>query len=399
MSPEQRTCVIYCRISFDKTGREAGVDRQEKESRELAERLGLAVDRVYVDNDLSAYSGVRRPQFEAFLKSGVEVAVVWHVDRLVVRNKDLERVIELGIPIHAVMAGHLDLATPAGRAVARTIVAWAHYERELKGERQKSMHRQRREQGRVWWHARTPYGFEADGSPADPAAVRVLYQRVVEGEALAALGRDAGMTAHGIRMLLQNERNRPLVGDDLWDQVGALLRARRTGYRYGVGMLTGVAVCGVCGNKCGTGTHSSHPGSFYVCKPHGHVKWPRELVDAYVGAQIADMWAGAKDQIEERPMDSAAEIAGLSIDFLNGRMSAEEHTAAMERIKQRAARPAAPWVPWALLSEPERREVCQSILEAVVLPARGRGTKVPPRMRDEMLHWRTPVEPPQAAQG
>src|SRR5436853_52874 len=58
---------IYCRISQDRGGTELGVDRQEALCRKLAEDKGWTVAEVYVDNDLSAYSGRRRPRYEQML--------------------------------------------------------------------------------------------------------------------------------------------------------------------------------------------------------------------------------------------------------------------------------------------------------------------------------------------
>ena len=48
-----------------------------------------------------------------------------HTDRLVRLTEELDRVIKVEVPVHTVTAGDLDLSTPAGRAVARTITAWA----------------------------------------------------------------------------------------------------------------------------------------------------------------------------------------------------------------------------------------------------------------------------------
>ena len=53
-----------------------------------------------------------------------------------------------GIVTHSVKAGALDLATPSGRAVARTLCAWARFESEHKGERIRAARRQAAEQGR-----------------------------------------------------------------------------------------------------------------------------------------------------------------------------------------------------------------------------------------------------------
>ena len=52
---------IYCRISDDRDGGGLGVSRQERECIAMAANLGWAVADTYVDNDISAYSGKRRP--------------------------------------------------------------------------------------------------------------------------------------------------------------------------------------------------------------------------------------------------------------------------------------------------------------------------------------------------
>src|SRR5690349_13464343 len=126
---------IYVRISLDKTGEGLGVERQEQACRELCEHKGWEVREVFCDNDISATTGKRRPGFEALLASDPDVIVVWHIDRLVRLSRDLERVIDLGVNIHGVTAGHIDLSHPGGRAVAKTITAWAQYEGEQKAER------------------------------------------------------------------------------------------------------------------------------------------------------------------------------------------------------------------------------------------------------------------------
>ncbi|MEO7980044.1 MAG: recombinase family protein [Sporichthyaceae bacterium] len=58
---------VYARISSDPQGLRAGVGRQERECRALAEREGWDVGELYVDNDVSAYSGKRCPRHEAML--------------------------------------------------------------------------------------------------------------------------------------------------------------------------------------------------------------------------------------------------------------------------------------------------------------------------------------------
>src|SRR5215218_7324681 len=86
--------VIYARISRDRAGAGLGVDRQEADCRQLAERLGWKVVGVYVDNDISAYSGKRRPQYEEMLREigagRVKGVLAWHTDRLHRRATELE---------------------------------------------------------------------------------------------------------------------------------------------------------------------------------------------------------------------------------------------------------------------------------------------------------------------
>ena len=61
---------IYCRISKDRSGESLGVERQEQDCRQLAERLGWEVVGVYIDNDISASTKSRkhRPQYAEMLR-------------------------------------------------------------------------------------------------------------------------------------------------------------------------------------------------------------------------------------------------------------------------------------------------------------------------------------------
>ncbi|MBW0009097.1 MAG: recombinase family protein, partial [Pseudonocardiales bacterium] len=92
-----RRAAIYCRISLDRAGAGLGVARQQEDCRELAERLGWPVADVYVDNDVSAYSGKPRPAWQqllAHVESGtVDAVLCWHVDRLTRSPRELEDVI------------------------------------------------------------------------------------------------------------------------------------------------------------------------------------------------------------------------------------------------------------------------------------------------------------------
>lgn len=192
----QSTCVIYVRMSQDRSGEELGVARHEQECRALARKLGLEVDQVYSDNDQSATSGKHRPAFEAMLEARPHSIVAWHQDRLLRLTKDLERVIDLGIPVYFVTSAEngLDLASPAGRAVARTVSAWSQYEGEQKRLRQVSKNVQLARHGH-WQFSNRPYGYERVGGriakvPAEAEILREGYRRVTAGTSYRQLAID-----------------------------------------------------------------------------------------------------------------------------------------------------------------------------------------------------------------
>ncbi len=192
LGPE--TAVIYTRLSQDRDGTGLAVERQETESRDLARRLGLEVTRVYSDNDFSATNGKVRPEFERMLADEPPAIVTWHQDRLLRLTSDLERVIALNIPVYTATAGTLDLATPAGRAVARTVAAWSTYEGEQKALRQQAANRQRAERGN-WQFSRRPFGYDRIGGEVivierEAEVVREAFQRYAAGDSFYALAKD-----------------------------------------------------------------------------------------------------------------------------------------------------------------------------------------------------------------
>lgn len=205
-SSAQPSCVIYVRVSQDRTGEELAVDRHEKDCRKLAERLGFRVDHVFSDNDQSATSGKPRPSFEAMLASKPKAIVAWHQDRLLRLTKDLERVIDVGAPVYFVTSAEngLDLASPAGRAVARTVAAWSQYEGEQKRLRQVSKNQQLAEHGH-WQFSLRPYGYERTNGairqvPEEIAVLKEGYEEVLAGRSYRQVAAD--WNARGIKPLI-----------------------------------------------------------------------------------------------------------------------------------------------------------------------------------------------------
>ena len=79
----------------------------------------------------------------------IDAIVCWHVDRLTRSPRELEDVIDLhdslGVEL-ATATGEIDLSTPTGRMIARTLGAAARHEAEHKAERQA---RERRQQAQA----------------------------------------------------------------------------------------------------------------------------------------------------------------------------------------------------------------------------------------------------------
>ncbi|MBZ3918167.1 recombinase family protein [Streptomyces acidiscabies] len=158
--------VIYCRISQDRTGAGLGIDRQREDCEALAARMGWEVVEVYVDNDVSAFSGKLRKgyrQMLADLNDGkATIVIVWHTDRLHRSPTELEEYIDLsdrrGIATHTVQAGSIDLTTPSGRMTARILGAVARQESEHKGERVARARRQKALNGE-WTGGIRPFGW------------------------------------------------------------------------------------------------------------------------------------------------------------------------------------------------------------------------------------------------
>ncbi|MFH9012504.1 recombinase family protein [Streptomyces sp. NPDC017943] len=169
--------VIYCRISQDRTGAGLGIDRQREDCEKLAARHDWHVVEIYVDNDVSAYSGKKRPGYEQMLadldEGTATIVVAWHTDRLHRSPTELEKYIDLserrGVSTHTVQAGELDLSTPTGRMTARILGAVARQESEHKGERVARARRQKALAGE-WMGGIRPFGW---GVPTGEMRTRV----------------------------------------------------------------------------------------------------------------------------------------------------------------------------------------------------------------------------------
>ncbi|MDE3192206.1 MAG: recombinase family protein, partial [Chloroflexota bacterium] len=236
---------IYCRISDDRVGAGLGVARQEEDCRALARGTGWSVARVYTDNDLSAYSGKRRPAYRTLLEDiksgGLDGVLAWHPDRLHRSPRELEEFIDAvdvaGIPILTVQAGQYDLSTATGRMTARIAGAVARHESEHKSERVRRKHEELAQGGMVSGGGDRPFGYDDDRTTiraSEAALLSDAARRVLAGESIRGIVREwnsrgirttAGRPWYttALRRLLvsgriagQREHNGEIVGPAVW---------------------------------------------------------------------------------------------------------------------------------------------------------------------------------------
>jgi DNA invertase Pin-like site-specific DNA recombinase len=286
-----KAAAIYCRISEDRTGEQAGVERQLEDCRALAERRGWPVADVYLDNDVSAYSGRPRPQYRRLLedvKSGVvDAVVVWHLDRLHRHPRELEDFFEVvdaaGLRDMASVSGDVDLGTDDGRFHARILGAVARKESDDKSRRIRRKHEQLARAGQGRGGGTRPFGFASDRITVredEAKLIREAAGRVLLGESLRSVCRtwtERGVTtpagkawtSNSLRRLLMSgrvaglrEHHGEVVAVAVWEGIldratherlrsllqdpGRLMNGGSNRRKY---LLTGILHCGLCGAR------------------------------------------------------------------------------------------------------------------------------------------------------
>ena len=316
---------IYTRISKDKTGQEAGVDRQLKACTDLADQLDWVIVETFTDNDISAYSGKARPDFERLLdamkRCQVDALICWHTDRLYRRLGDLARLLDVasGMEIRTVQGGDIDLSNANGKMVAGILGMVSMNESEHHAERRREANLARAKAGAWCATGIRPFGYDKTGVPLEPEAslIRQAAKDILSGKSLHSIARDWNAAGHTtvkgvawtnlhVSRVLRNPRiaakrvhQGTIVGpgdweaildETTWNRLTAILhdptrkKAAAFTRRY---LLSGVARCGICGNPL----YASHPhgkdkGMAYTCRPTVHLGRNGAKVDELVEAVV-----------------------------------------------------------------------------------------------------------------
>lgn len=307
----RRRAAIYVRISKarrteDGELSELGVDRQEDQCRELANRLGWDVTEVYCDNDRSAFSGKPRPAYrqmlEAMRTGHINAVIGWHSDRIYVRPVELEELITIAnahdVKFAAVQVGNIDLSTASGQLVARMLGSAASYERQIKGERQAAQLRQFIMAGNPQGGGHRSFGYvdrrRTVLDPVEAPMVVEMADRLLAGQSINEIARWANST--GVPTVLKSEKGWqpgvvrailtnpqvagfvtykgeivpdveakwvPLLEKETWKRIDLLVahRARTEGQpRARSSLLVGMLVCGRCGARMTSAVAQTKPG-------------------------------------------------------------------------------------------------------------------------------------------
>ncbi len=298
--------VAYCRVSLDEQAKEGvSLSAQQERITAYCASQGWDLVDVYVDPGFSG-KDLNRPALSRALSDAqakrFDVLLVWRLDRLSRRQRDVLHVVEdllepLGVGLRSITES-FDTTSPAGKAMLGMLSVFAQLERETLQERTRVGKAQAAKEGRRL--GPPPYGYSIKEGlliPVEPEAsfVRELFRRYAEEgigiQSLAAWANGpqqprpkSGKSWHynHLRIILTNAtyaglqphkgnsypaRHEALVPAALFKHAQEELAQRRARHsaslRSADYLLSGVgARCGICGAAV-----------------HGHkywTNWPRE---------------------------------------------------------------------------------------------------------------------------
>jgi len=393
MTSAQRRAALYFRQSLDV---QEGIDRQRKRCAALVEARGWDIAAEYEDNDTSASK--QRGEKTAWSRlledargGRFDVVVAVDLDRLLRTVRDLVSLTDTGVKVLTV-DGEIDLTTADGEFRATMLAGIARFEARRKGERQTRAAAYAASQGRRTG-GRRPFGYEQDGVrliPSEASAIAEGFRSLLSGVPLAQIARawnNAGhftaqrryseehrgepspWRAYSVRMVLTNPRymgkrayKGEIVADAIWPSVidestwlaaNAVLSnpARRTGVNGARYLLSGLAVCGVCGATVHAGGNARRGVPAYRCSGStGHFARRSAPVEEYVEAVMISRLSqpDALTLLRSAPSVDTAKLAleavgirqrldALAVDYADGAVTSSQLRIATERLVERQA--------------------------------------------------------------
>ncbi|WP_037159819.1 recombinase family protein [Rhodococcoides fascians] len=398
---------VYLRQSSDREGNEYGIDRQREDVARLLTARGWTATETFVDNDVSATARKPRPEFVRLLaavdEGRFDVIVARHMDRLLRRLSELETVLQRCQPHGTTIitsADGVDTGTDGGRLVARILASVGQGEIERKSARQRDATIQAAKQGR-WVGGRRAFGYESDGvtlRPVEAALVASGYEALLAGEPLTSIAkawnaegvpttqakRDGSpnrWTRSGVRDVLLNPRNAalrrhrptgaqgefrkdpeafvvggakwsPIVSEETWRAVVRILTDpdRRPNATRGRSLLTGVALCGLCGATVHTGGARRQIRT-YRCSASGHFQRKADPVDEFVTSVILERLSrpdalevfAPSVEVDTRDLSAKADtlrrrLDDVAVDYADGKTTRSQFGVMNQRIRMNLAK-------------------------------------------------------------
>lgn len=296
---------VYCRISVeDADNPSLSPESQRTECEKLCKANGYQVSKTYVDRGISAYSGARRPRYEAMLADVVagkiDVVVAYSIDRLTREGvagfaRLAEVVTAAGAELITVHDPALNITSALGQGVAALMASIARMESERISTRVKTANLRELDAGLPHQGGNRAYGYTRRGEvlPVEAAIIMEAAERLTAGESLRSIAEDlngrgvptstggtwrpeslartlrsprtAGMrTHHGVLSAGSWPAILPL---DQWTELlgtmgepAAIRQDTRAGH-----LLTGVVRCGVCNARLKVRQDSGRAFVRYYC--------------------------------------------------------------------------------------------------------------------------------------
>ncbi len=192
----------YCRVST--------VDQTTENQRREIEAAGFSIDgrRIVEESVSGSVAASERPGFVRLvdrLESG-DVLVVTKLDRLGRNAMDVritvERLAEIGVRVHCLALGGVDLTSAAGKMTMQVLAAVAEFERDLLIERTQAGIERAKASGKAFGRP----------SALTTEQQQRAAQRIAAGDPIAAIARDLGTTRQTIMRLRQKSAGQQIGG-------------------------------------------------------------------------------------------------------------------------------------------------------------------------------------------
>jgi site-specific DNA recombinase len=371
---------VYCRISSDKRGDGAGVERQRDDLVKLCGARGWdsTPQLVYEDNDQSAFGAKARPAWRRMLDDAdrglIDVLVAWHDDRLWRDVTEQQLVFKLlgdcGVKTIATPGRDYDTASGDDLVMSGVGALFAQKESMDKRRRLTRKMEQLARDG-MWSGGFRGFGYSPDHmsiNEEEATLVRDAARRIVAGESGQSIAREwnrAGVTTvtgkqwrgQAVRYVLASPaitglrvHRGEIIGDakwpaiidrGLWEAVRDAVASKpgqRVGHPQRTHLLSGWPLrCGLCGGELRSQARNGGAQS-YTCSTQkldganvssgcGGIRVAAEpLEKLVVEAVFAAFDAGALDKLRATEVDHDADLR----DALTQLHAAEAKLLAME---------------------------------------------------------------------